>query len=174
MWRRILAATSYTAGTAVKLASGAEGEIVSLLGAAMAPTLNSTSAGMETAERVLIKKLIASRATVHVGDVVACTSPSLPAGALIVRRVVAGPGDALVRNLDAAGRERYVLGDDELWVTCDNPARNPELSLDSRDIGPLRFSDVVGRAIWRVEPAAPIGNSDAALEADSKDITGLM
>ena len=84
---------------------------------------------------------------------------------VMVKRVVAGPGDVIamddgvvVRNgrrlREAIPRELnrsvsfpdYPMGDDELFLLGDNR----RVSIDSRDFGPVRLGDVIGRVYLRI------------------------
>ena len=69
------------------------------------------------------------------GDVVLARHPER-LSLTMLKRVGGVPGD------DVAGR---ILGEDEYWLVGDAP----ELSTDSRQLGPVRSGDVVGRA-WVV------------------------
>ncbi len=69
------------------------------------------------------------------GDVVLAMHSERP-GLAMLKRVGGAPGD------DVGGR---MLGEDEYWLVGDAP----EFSTDSRQLGPVRSGDVVGRA-WVV------------------------
>lgn len=187
-----------------RLQSGSEAELFTMIGGAMAPTINPNAQSMESTEKVgtnttntcvrvqhtpslfffffffawqtdsaragfhgvqiLVKRLVAAKDSVAVGDVVAVSN----ADAVIIRRIAAMPGDALV---SASTGERYVLQPAECWVVCD--AANRGLALDSREIGPVPLARILGRAIWRVNADAPIGNSAQAHAVDAADLQGL-
>ena len=93
-------------------------------------------------------------------------------GELLIKRVVGQPGEAitvwsgLVWINGQRLRESYVIGklilerpetlvlkDDEVWVMGDNR----DFSNDSRDYGPVKRSQIVGRAAAIIWPAARRG-----------------
>ncbi|MCH8815471.1 MAG: nickel-type superoxide dismutase maturation protease [Chloroflexi bacterium] len=70
------------------------------------------------------------------GDVVLARHPERP-GLMMLKRVGGIPGNEVGAR---------TLGEDEYWLVGDAP----EFSTDSRQLGPVRSGDVIGRA-WAVE-----------------------
>jgi len=89
-------------------------------------------------DRVLASRFAYVKTRPRPGDVVVVR---LPGGEpkTAVKRVVAGPGDAV------PGREGHVLGEDEWWVLGDNAAE----STDSRHFGPIHARDIVGKVLFK-------------------------
>jgi signal peptidase I len=89
-------------------------------------------------------RLVAERASLsfrppRVGEVVVVRQPDT-AGRLDLKRIAAGPGaEVTVRGaIDFLGKDEwYVLGD------------NLDESTDSRELGPVRTSDIAGRVWFR-------------------------
>jgi type IV secretory pathway protease TraF len=73
----------------------------------------------------------------RLGDVVVVRQPGVR-GRLDLKRVVAGPGASVTLR-----GQPYVLGDDEWYVLGDNLNE----STDSRQLGPVKREDIVGR-VW--------------------------
>ena len=87
---------------------------------------------------------IAVRTPVRVGAVAVVEHPGRP-GFELVKRVVAGPGDAVP--------DRTVLGAAEYWVEGDAAGS----SSDSRAFGPVRGAGVRGTVVYVWWPAARRG-----------------
>lgn len=88
-------------------------------------------------DRLVVETLTYGRRAPRVGEVVVVRQPG-GRGRLDLKRVFAGPGARVtVRG------ESYVLGKDEWFVVGDNL----DESADSRQLGPVRRGDIVGR-IW--------------------------
>ena len=97
--------------------------LLRIKGQAMAPTLLA-SAPPDAVETLLVRRLPQPAHDVHRGDVVALRHPEASDGALLVRRVVALPGDTLVSSDEDA--EAVALQPGMCWVTRDNEeARRP-------------------------------------------------
>jgi hypothetical protein len=122
---------------------------------------------------------------VRVGDIVAVSSPPLPADAcaasphssiktsgsgvhaLGIRRVAAVAGDELVACDDG---EVMVVPPGFVWLTCDNASGCISSRVDSRVIGPVSLYDVAGRALSLVTSGArPAALSTNALSV-SEDL----
>ena len=90
-------------------------------------------------ERLIFDRLAYTRDAPHVGDIALVAHPLRPE-LRIVKRLAGVPGDIV------GGR---VLERGEYWVEGDDPDR----STDSREFGPVRRSDLLGRAWVRYWPA---------------------
>jgi mannose-6-phosphate isomerase len=129
-------------------------------------------------DRILVNKLAYKLHGIHRGDIVVF-KPSTPRWVAavgsedVVKRVIGLPGDT-VQCCDAQGRvvrngvplnESYIYQDNhmafgpvkvpdgELWVMGDHRSD----SADSRYNGPIKKSDVIGHAFFRVWPLSRIG-----------------
>lgn len=91
--------------------------LLRIKGQAMAPTLLA-SAPPGAVETLLVRNLAQPAHEVHRGDVVALRHPEASGGALLVRRVVALPGDTLVSSDEDV--EAVALQPGMCWVTRDN------------------------------------------------------
>ena len=89
-------------------------------------------------ERVLVEGVSYRLRTPRIGEVVVVKQPGT-GGRLDLKRIAAGPG-AEVTVADAPD----FLGHDEWYVLGDNL----DESMDSRQLGPVRSSDIVGR-VWK-------------------------
>ena len=87
-------------------------------------------------DRVLVERLTYRLRPPRPGDVVVLRQPD---GRQDIKRIAAGPGAVVM-----AGAEERVLGDDEWFVLGDNLSE----STDSRTLGPVKTSEIVGR-VWR-------------------------
>lgn len=90
-------------------------------------------------ERVAVDTLAYRVGEPTVGDVVLARHPERP-GREMLKRVAGVPGD------EVDGR---ALGDGEYWLLGDSP----EFSTDSRELGPYRREDILGRAWFVYWPA---------------------
>lgn len=89
-------------------------------------------------ERLLVEGVSYKLRTPRVGEAVVVKQPGSD-GRLDLKRIAAGPG-AEVTVADAPD----FLGQDEWYVLGDNL----DESTDSRQLGPIRTHDIVGR-VWR-------------------------
>jgi signal peptidase I len=105
---------------------------ITVRGRSMAPALLP-------GERLLFDRLAYVRRRPHPGDVVVVAYPLRPE-LRIVKRLAGVPGDSLGGRTLARG-EYWVLGD------------NADESTDSREFGPVRRRDLLGRAWVRYWPA---------------------
>jgi signal peptidase I len=103
---------------------------ISVWGPSMEPTLSP-------GERVLFDRLAFVRDPVRKDDIVLLVGET---GLRYVKRITAVPGDVSGDDL--------VLGRGEYWVEGDNGAQ----STDSRHFGPVRRSQILGRAWVRYWP----------------------
>ena len=127
-------------------------------GASMQPALND-------GDRVFISRAMAAFGVVARGDIVVCRLEDAGEKQDIVKRVVALPGDEIViadgalqvngveiREAYASGGTdgtvRVTLADGEYFVMGDNR----EVSMDSRNLGPVRAGDLIGKVILRFYP----------------------
>jgi nickel-type superoxide dismutase maturation protease len=92
-------------------------------------------------ERLLFDRLAYTRDLPKIGDIVLVAHPLQP-GLRMVKRLAAVPGE----TVDGT----RLLGRGEYWVLGDNP----DASTDSRDFGPVRRKDLLGRAWIRYWPTA--------------------
>lgn len=90
-------------------------------------------------ERVLIDTMAYRVSDPVVGDVVLARHVERP-GLTMLKRVAGAPGGEL---------EGRALADGEYWLLGDSP----EFSTDSRELGPFRREDIVGRAWFVFWPA---------------------
>lgn len=90
-------------------------------------------------ERVLFDTLAYRLGEPRRDDVVLATHRERP-GRVMIKRVVAVAGD------EVDGRP---LADGEYWLLGDMP----EFSTDSRELGPFRHRDIIGRGWWVYWPA---------------------
>jgi nickel-type superoxide dismutase maturation protease len=89
-------------------------------------------------DRLLFDRLAYTRSRPRVGDIVLVAHPLRP-GLHMVKRLGGLPGDCL------AG---HVLEHGQYWVEGDDP----DHSTDSREFGPVRRQDILGRAWVRYSP----------------------
>lgn len=106
---------------------------VTVSGWSMAPSLLP-------GERLLIDRLAYARDKPRRDEVVLAAHPLEP-NLRVVKRLIGVPGDVVDDGI--------TLGRGQYWVEGDNP----EGSTDSRVFGPLRRSDLLGRAWLRYWPA---------------------
>ncbi len=90
-------------------------------------------------ERVLFDRLAYLRRSPRPGEVVLAAHPAR-LGLRMIKRVACAPGDTVVT---AGGPQILALGD--YWLLGDAE----DMSTDSREVGPFRREDIVGRA-WLV------------------------
>jgi len=102
-----------------------------VLGSSMAPTLLP-------GERLLFDRLAYVRDRPRAGDIVLVAHPLRPELRL-VKRLAGLPGDVI---------DGHTLGRGEYWVLGDNESE----STDSREFGPVRRRDLLGRAWVRYWP----------------------
>lgn len=95
--------------------------------------------GYAPGDRVLVNRLAYARAAPAIGDVVVVRQPGA-VGREDIKRVAAGPG----ATMRIHGESR-TLAPDEWFVAGDNPAE----STDSRELGPVRGQDIVGKVILK-------------------------
>jgi signal peptidase I len=122
--RRILRLLSRVPGLYAMLAF-ALARRVAVRGWSMAPTLLP-------GERLLFDRLAYSRHRPKAGDIVLVAHPLQP-GLRMVKRLAGVPGET-ISGVALSRGEYWVLGDNE------------DASTDSREFGPLRRSDLLGRA----------------------------
>jgi signal peptidase I len=89
-------------------------------------------------DRLLVEGLTYRLRTPRVGEAVVVHQPGSN-GRLDLKRIAAGPG----AEVTVAGHPDF-LGHDEWYVIGDNT----EESTDSRQLGPVKTTDIVGR-VWR-------------------------
>lgn len=90
-------------------------------------------------ERVLVDTLAYRWELPQRDDIVLANHPERP-GLVMLKRIAA------VQDDEVQGRR---LNEDEYWLLGDTP----EFSTDSRELGPVRKRDLVGRAWWVYWPA---------------------
>lgn len=90
-------------------------------------------------DRVLVSRLAYIRSRPSIGDVVIVRQPGSD-GRIDVKRIAADAGEAVeIRG------EQHVLGPDEWFVLGDNASE----STDSRQLGPVRTADIVGKVLLK-------------------------
>ena len=89
-------------------------------------------------DRLLVEGITYRRRPPRVGEVVVVTQPAAM-GRLDLKRIAAGPGAEVT-----VGGAPDFLGADEWYVVGDNL----DESTDSRQLGPVKTKDIVGR-VWR-------------------------
>jgi signal peptidase I len=89
-------------------------------------------------DRVLVEGVTYRTRAPRVGEVVVVAHPHTM-GRLDLKRIAAGPGSEVT-----VGGAPDFLGEDEWYVVGDNLLE----STDSRQLGPVRTRDIVGR-VWR-------------------------
>ena len=99
----------------------------------------SMQPALRPGDRVLFDRLAYKLRAPKAGEVVLCAHPARPR-LRMVKRILAAPGEPFV----ADGR-REILGRGEYALIGDTP----ELSTDSRQLGPVRRRDILARA-WLV------------------------
>ena len=92
---------------------------------------------LKPGDRVAVNRLAYSLRGPRSGDIVVVRSPG-GTPRLDIKRIAAGPGEAV----EIRGRA-VVLGREEWFVIGDNP----DESTDSRQVGPVRRSDLIG-PVW--------------------------
>lgn len=143
-----------------------------LAGAAMAPILNAKALTDNTDVEKLVVRHIArpSVRNVAVGDVVAFNNP-LSIGEsshVMVRRVAALEGQEMVS--DAPEDEAFTIPPGHCWVLADNDKVKPTDVIDSRSLGNIPMSNIIGRIIYHFSSKTdhgPVLNSPQATLADS-------
>ncbi len=93
-------------------------------------------------ERVLVDTLAYRWEPPRCDDIVLARHPERP-GLVMLKRIAAVPVDVV---------EGRTLGEDDYWLLGDTP----EFSTDSRELGPVRRGDVIGRAWWVYWPASAV------------------
>jgi signal peptidase I len=93
----------------------------------------------EPGERLLVEGVTYRLRTPRVGEAVVVRQPGAN-GRMDLKRIAAGPG----AEVTVAGQPDF-LGHNEWYVLGDNL----DESTDSRDLGPVRTGDVVGRVWFR-------------------------
>ena len=88
-------------------------------------------------DRLLVESLTYRRRRPRVGEVVVVTQPAAM-GRQDLKRIAAGPGAEVT-----VGGVPDFLGQDEWYVIGDNLSE----STDSRQLGPVKTKDIVGR-VW--------------------------
>ncbi|KAK9804469.1 hypothetical protein WJX73_005263 [Symbiochloris irregularis] len=152
--------------------------MMSLTGAAMLPTLNA-STSTESSNSPVVDSLLlrvlprASSRQVFTGDVVAFNSPlsQQPEHSVLVRRVAASEGDEMVS--DHADDQPFSLPEGHCWVLADNDELQPAEAIDSRSFGPLPFSNIIGRVMYRARSATDHGAIDNSAAAQAADLPVL-
>ncbi|XVF72005.1 hypothetical protein PTKIN_Ptkin12aG0086600 [Pterospermum kingtungense] len=131
-------------------------------GEAMAPTIG------EQGGTLLVRKIpLADTSRVFVGDVVVFKDPDSSDNHL-VRRLAATEGYEMVSK--DKKDEPFVLEKNQCWVLADNDKLKPKEAKDSRFFGPVRMTDIVGRAIYCLQTAVdhgPVQNSHSSMRMDS-------
>jgi signal peptidase I len=89
-------------------------------------------------DRLLVEGVTYRTRKPHVGEVVVVVQPATM-GRLDLKRIAAGPGAEVT-----VGGAPDFLGEDEWYVVGDNLSE----STDSRQLGPVKTKDIVGR-VWR-------------------------
>jgi inner membrane protease subunit 1 len=146
--------------------------VISLTGAAMAPTLNPAALSSDKGglvDRLLLRSIPRpTHRSVFVGDVVAFHSPLAPVTEqnVLVRRIGAGPGDELVTDDPEA--ESYTIPAGHCWVLADNEELQPP-PIDSRSFGPLPLQNVLGRIMYFYRSQTDYGVVDNSSEAAASD-----
>jgi signal peptidase I len=130
--RRFLKVAAVVAGCALVAALGVSRVVrrYVVVGRSMLPAY-------EPGERLLVEALTYRLRRPRAGEVVVVRQPG-SGGRLDLKRIAAGPGE----TTRVEGVER-VLTDDEWFVQGDNALE----STDSRQLGPVRQRDIVGR-VW--------------------------
>jgi signal peptidase I len=93
-------------------------------------------------ERVLVDTLAYRWSAPQRGEVVLLRHRERP-GLVMAKRIAGVPGEAI---------DGRTLAEDEYWVLGDRP----EFSTDSRELGPVQGSDLIGRAWWVYWPAGAV------------------
>ncbi len=126
---------------------------------------NSMEHTISDSERVIMSRALAIFGSYSHGDIVVCDSRVKDIKRSIIKRIIAMPGDHLIIKdgivsvngevLDEPysygktfGNVDLVLDEHHVFVMGDNR----EVSTDSRSIGPIDKSEIVGRVILRILP----------------------
>lgn len=158
-----------------------------LAGAAMAPALNRGA----LSDRSSIEGLLLWRApggcAARVGDVVAFLAPADPplapgaaleaTGAVLVRRVAAIAGDVLTADADEGGggeAEETSVPPGHVWVLADNEALPPPAARDSRTLGFIPTSSILGRVIYAAASAGDHAPVDGLPRATAAGAAGVL
>ena len=130
------------------------GEVVPVRGASMQPVLNPAYQGSDVADpgrvsghqdRVFVRRLNESHASLHHGDVVTCVDPH-DRRQVLIKRVIGLPGD-VVETLRYS--QRFCrIPEGHCWIEGDNQAD----SIDSNDFGPVPLGLLRGKALAVVRP----------------------
>jgi len=138
-----------------------------LRGAAMEPTLNMGGGGAtELGDRLLLRPLPhPDPSTVFVGDVVAFSTER--SSSVLVRRVVAGAGDEMMSS--QAGEEDFRLPSGTCWLAADNLRLPLQSAVDSRQVGPVAYSSILGRVLYFSSSKMHHGDLLNSLEAMRMD-----
>lgn len=117
---------------------------------------------------ILVRKLPAvDPVNVFVGDVVVMKDPEKPDDHL-VRRLAAIEGYEMVSTDEKD--EPFILDKDQCWVLADNESIKAKEARDSRTLGPLPMTDIVGRVIYSLRTPVdhgPVPNSRPGMHHDS-------
>lgn len=139
-------------------------------GAAMVPTLNARAVKDRFAIDKLVVRLIPrpSARTVHIGDVVAFNSPLSHSGThVMVRRIAAMEHQELIS--DCPSDDPLVIPEGHFWVLADNPDVQPPDVVDSRTLGFVPLTNIIGRIIYQVQSRNNHGRVHNSVEADMVD-----
>mmetsp|Transcript_25701 Transcript_25701/g.48755 ORF Transcript_25701/g.48755 Transcript_25701/m.48755 type:complete len:211 (+) Transcript_25701:221-853(+) len=142
-------------------------EVMYMQGNSMAPTFNAKAEPGTIGEKLLLRKFKNPCAkTVFVGDVVALQDPD--SDRVLIRRVAAEEEQEMVSSNPED--KAFYLEQGHCWVLADNETLQPNEAVDSRTLGPVKYSDLVGRVMYSSRSEVDHGsveNSEEAMELDA-------
>ncbi len=121
---------------------------------------------LQSGDRIVVSRLLKYMGQIHAGDLVVCRLETFGRTEIVVKRIVATPGEHVeikdgqfylngqvckeeyLGNTVTNGAVNVTLGPDEFFVMGDNRP----VSFDSRAAGPVSKDMLVGKVLWRWYP----------------------
>eukprot|EP01112_Ceratiomyxa_fruticulosa_P001672 TRINITY_DN1183_c0_g1_i4.p1 TRINITY_DN1183_c0_g1~~TRINITY_DN1183_c0_g1_i4.p1 ORF type:complete len:157 (+),score=23.00 TRINITY_DN1183_c0_g1_i4:90-560(+) len=115
-------------------------------GPSMFPTINPVG------DVCIVNKWAAFRGSIRKGDVVICSSPTVP-NDFVCKRIVGVSGDTVTIDSDSLFASTITVPENHVWLEGDNKGK----SHDSRNYGPIPSQMVRGKVVFRFWPPNKMG-----------------